>query len=298
MKILVSGSTGFVGAALVDRLKEEGHQPVRLVRSIGGYGEPEVMWNPSADAIDGSVFEGVDAVVHLAGENIAARWNPEKKRKIRESRVNGTRLIARGILHATPPPGVLVSASAIGYYGDRGDEWLDEAGAPGDTFLADVCEAWEAESRPAADKGTRVVNLRFGAILSGDGGALKKMLPLFKMGVGGMVGSGEQYMSWVALEDATRAILFALTHEELEGPVNVVSPNPVTNRTFTKTLGDALGRPTMFPVPAFAAHALFGEMADDVLLASARVRPAKLQAAGFKFEHPDLGECLRHALRE
>lgn len=296
MKVLVSGSTGFIGSALVRRLAADGHEAVRLVRSASGRPGPETVWDPAAEVLDPAVLEGVDAVVHLAGESIASRWNEAKKRRIRESRIRGTRLLVRGALEAAVPPKVLAVASAIGYYGDRGDAWLDEDSAPGDTFLADVCQAWEDETRPAANQGIRVVNLRFGAVLGAQGGALATMLCPFKAGIGGIIGSGEQYMSWIALDDAVRAVAFALTHDVVHGPVNVVAPNPVTNRTFTKTLGRALGRPTVLPLPTFAARAVFGEMADNLLLASARVRPARLEGAGFVFEYPTLEGAIGHAL--
>lgn len=243
--------------------------------------------------------EGPDAVVHLAGENIArARWSERQKALIRDSRVKGTRLLCDLLARYSPPPKALVCASAVGYYGDRADEILKEESAPGSGFLADVCREWEAATQPAVERGIRVVNLRIGIVLSPMGGALAKMLTPFKLGVGGTIGSGRQYMSWIALDDVVGAIHFALTNESLHGPVNAVAPNPVTNREFTHTLGRVLSRPTLFPMPAFAARLVLGEMADALLLASARVEPAQLLASGFTFRHPDLEAALRALLKD
>ena len=296
MKVLISGSTGLIGSALSRALSEQGHTPVPLLRARPGAPDGCVMWDPAAGVIDEAALEGVDAVVHLAGESVAGRWTRAKKGAIRESRVLGTRLLAQAVCAAAAPPRAFVSASAIGCYGERGDAWLDEDSAPGDGFLAEVCQEWEAESLRAADAGARVVNLRFGMALSGSGGALAAMLPVFRLGLGGPIGDGRQYVSWIALEDAVRAILFALTNDALEGPVNVVAPNPVANRDFTRTLARTLRRPALFPLPAFAARAVLGEMADALLLASARVRPARLVEAGFVFERPELEDALCAAL--
>ncbi len=297
MRVFVTGSTGLVGSALVPRLKVAGHSVTRLVRGIPAAGEDAVRWDPAAGSLDQAALEGADAVVHLAGENIAAgRWNEDKKSRIRDSRVRGTRLLAETLAKCGRPPSVLVAASAIGYYGDRGDEKLTEDSPAGHGFLAEVCRDWERATEPAAAKGIRVVNLRFGVILSAGGGALARMLMPFRMGVGGRVGSGRQWMSWIALEDALGAVLHVLSHESLRGPVNAVSPDPVTNLHFTKALGRVLARPTILPMPAFAARLALGQMADELLLASARVEPARLLASGFAFTHPDLESALRHLL--
>ncbi len=295
MKVLVSGSSGLVGSALVPFLTTGGHEVVRLVRSDPG--EAEVRWDPEAGSVDTAGLEGLDAVVHLAGENIAAgRWTEEKKQRIRDSRVEGTRLLCETLAGLEQPPRALVCASAMGYYGDRGDEVLTEESDPGSGFLPEVCREWEAAAGPAAEAGIRVVNLRFGIILSPEGGALAKMLFPFRMGAGGRLGSGDQYMSWISLDDAVGAIHHALATETLEGPVNGVGPQPVTNAEYTKTLGRVLVRPTIFPMPAFAARLAFGEMADALLLSSARLEPARLQATGYAFQHPELEGALKHLL--
>lgn len=298
MKILITGSTGLIGSALVPSLTSKGHEVIRLVRSTPKSGAAGVRWNPEQKYIDIAGLEGLDAVVHLAGENIAeGRWTEERKRRIRDSRVNGTRLLSEALAGLTAPPKTVLSASAIGYYGDRGEEILREDSASGSDFLANVCREWEAATQPAAQKGMRVVNLRFGIVLSKDGGALAKMLPPFQLGAGGKFGSGKQYMSWVALDDVVGVVDYALNNESLSGPVNVVSPNPVTNLEFTKTLGQVLSRPTLFPVPAFAARLVFGEMADALLLGSARVEPARLRESGYIFQYPELKSALRHLIK-
>lgn len=280
MKILITGSSGLVGSALVGSLSGDGHSITRLV-----HGQP---W---------PLLEGHDAVVHLAGESIATgRWTPAKKARIRESRVVFTRRLAEALARLAQPPKVFLCASAIGFYGDRGDEVLREASAPGSGFLADVCRDWEAATQPVAERGVRVVNLRFGVILSASGGALAKMLTPFKLGAGGVMGNGRQWMSWIALDDAIGAIRYGLTTDFLHGPINVVAPNPVTNREFTKTIGRVLGRPTVFPLPAFVARLAFGEMADPLLLSSQRVEPAQLVASGYRFKFPTIEGALRHLL--
>jgi uncharacterized protein (TIGR01777 family) len=298
MKIVVTGSTGLVGSALIPELESDGHEVVRLVRA-----EPknraEVAWDPEAGTIDLASLEGADAVVHLAGENIAeGSWTDEKKKRIRESRVKGTRLISESLAQLPTPPRTLISASAIGFYGNRGDEVLTEESASGSDYLAVVCREWEEATTAAAEKGVRVVNLRFGIILSTKGGALAKMLTPFQVGVGGRLGSGKQFMSWVDIADVTGAIRQALRSETLSGPVNVVAPNPITNRKFTKTLGRVLSRPTLFPVPAFAVRLAFGEMADALLLASQRVEPAQLKKSGYEFKYTELESSLRHVLNK
>jgi uncharacterized protein (TIGR01777 family) len=298
MNILVSGSTGLVGTALIPTLTAGGHEVVRLVRSRSRSPSKELIgWDPEANYIDAAGLEGLDAIVHLAGEPIAAgRWNALKKARIRDSRVRGTQLLCEALAHTARPPSVLLCASAIGFYGDRGDEVLAESSSSGKGFLAEVCRDWEGATAPARQKGIRVVNLRFGVILSAQGGALAKMLTPFKMGVGGVVGSGRQYMSCIAIDDVVRAIQHSLANASLAGPVNVVGPTAVTNHEFTKTLGKVLGRPTVFPMPAFAARLAFGEMADELLLSSARVEPKKLLESGFQFQSPDLESALRHVL--
>jgi uncharacterized protein (TIGR01777 family) len=290
MKIAVTGATGLIGSALARSLQTAGHDVVRLRRPTD--------WDPENHSVDTSVFRGVDAVIHLAGENIAGgRWTASRKLQIRESRVKGTRLIAETIAGLAERPQVLVSASAIGYYGDRGSDVLREESGPGDGFLADVCKQWEAATDPATRKGIRVVHLRTGIVLSKDGGALPKMLLPFKLGVGGRIGSGNQYWSWISLDDVCAAIQHCIQASTLHGAVNLVAPSPVTNQGFTKALGQVLGRPTIFPLPAFAARLALGEMADALLLASARVEPAKLQASRFVFRNKDLQPALQHLLR-
>jgi len=296
MKILVSGSTGLVGSALVSFLASGGHEVVRLVRGRLKPGVVEVPWDPQAGTIEAAKLEGLDAVVHLAGENIAGRWTAAKKARIRSSRVEGTRLLAEALAGLKRPPKTLVCASAIGYYGDRGDEVLREDSPSGAGFLAAVCRDWEAAAHAAAEKGIRVVQLRIGVVLSPAGGALARMLTPFKLGLGGRIGPGSQFMSWIAIDDLIGAIHHALTTEPLRGPVNAVAPRAVTNREFTKTLGRVLARPTIFPMPAFAARLAFGEMADELLLASARVEPAKLVSSGYRFRTPELEAALRHLL--
>jgi uncharacterized protein (TIGR01777 family) len=257
----------------------------------------EVPWDPAARSIATPGLEGLDAVVHLAGESIASgRWTAEKKARIRNSRVQGTQVLCEAFGQLARPPQVLVSASAIGYYGDRGTTVLREESRPGSDFLAEVCRAWEAATAPAVQRGIRVVLLRFGVVLSANGGALAKMLLPFKLGLGGVIGSGQQYMSWIALDDVIGAIQHALSTESLHGPANAVAPHPVTNREFTKTLGRVLRRPTLVPLPAFAARLAFGEMADALLLASQRVEPGRLLQSGYVFRYPELENALRHLL--
>ena len=297
MNVLISGASGLVGSELVTFLTQNGHHIKRLVRKEPKADANEIKWEPASSEIEQTALEGLDAVVHLAGENIAGgRWTSQRKALIRDSRVQGTRLLSETLAKLERPPKVLVSASAIGFYGDRGNEVLNEESNPGSNFLAQVCKEWEAACEAAGKKDIRVVNLRFGVILSAAGGALAKMLLPFKMGVGGVVGSGSQYMSWIAIDDAVGAIQHALLTESLHGAVNVVAPTPVTNREFTKTLGRVLKRPTLFPMPAFAARLAFGEMADELLLASTRVEPAKLISNNFQFQFPELEDGLRHVL--
>ena len=297
MKILISGSTGLIGTATSKMFKDGGHDVHRLVRGSVQPDHNEIHWNPVTGVIDPARLEGFDAVVHLSGENIAARrWSPEQKKLIRDSRFNSTSLLAKTLAKLESPPKVLVAASAIGYYGNRGDEVLTEESAPGTGFLPNTCKLWEAAAEAVKVKGIRLVTLRTGVVLSSKGGALAKMLFPFKMGVGGKIGNGRQYTSWVALDDVTAAILHALMTESLSGPVNLTAPNPVTNREFTKTLGKVLKRPTIFPLPGFVVKILFGEMGEYLLLGSSRVVPQKLEASGYQFKYPTLEGALHRAL--
>ena len=299
MKVAVTGATGLVGSALVPFLLSGGHEVVPLRRApAGGSGDGDAPgWDPQTGALSPGVADGLDAVVHLAGENIAAgRWTAARKARIRDSRVNGTGRLAEALATLAGPPRTLVVASAIGFYGDRGDDVLDETSAPGEGFLPGVCQSWEASAAPAREAGIRVVHLRIGIVLTPAGGALGQMLLPFRMGVGGVIGTGRQYMSWVALDDVLGGVLHALRTEDLAGAVNMVSPNAVTNREFTKTLGRVLRRPTVFPLPAFGARLAFGEMADALLLASSRVVPGRLRDSGFEFRYPGLEDALRHLL--
>ena len=296
MNILVTGSTGLVGSAVVPFLTTGGHRVVRLVRGTA-CGPDEVEWNPQAGTIDAAKLEGLDAVVHLAGENIATgRWSAAKKARIRDSRVNGTRVLSEALAKLSRKPRVLVGASAIGFYGERGDDVMTESSNTGTSFLCNVCRDWEAATEAARSAGIRVVNLRIGVVLTPRGGALEKMLLPFKFCAGGVVGTGRQFWSWIALDDVVGVIHHAITHEELSGPVNAVSPEPATNRDFTKTLGRVLGRPTIAPLPAFVVKLLMGEMGEELLLASTRVVPNRLQATGYQFRCPTLDGALRHLL--
>jgi hypothetical protein len=297
MNILISGSSGLIGQALIPVLTSGGHAVTSLVRFKPRTRAPLVYWNPAGGEIDAAKLEGFDAVVHLAGESVAGRWSAAKKGTIRESRVKGTRLLCEALGRLSSRPRVLVAASASGYYGDRGDEVLGEESAPGSSFLSQVCQEWEAATKPAAERGIRVVNLRVGFVLSRAGGGLAKMLPAFKLGAGGKIGSGKQYMSWIAIDDLVQIILFAMTAETLQGPANAVAPNPVRNLEFTQTLGRALGRPAFVPMPAFAVRLALGEMGEELLLAGARLEPARLLKAGYQFRFPQLEGALRELLR-
>ncbi|HEX5615226.1 MAG TPA: TIGR01777 family oxidoreductase [Acidimicrobiia bacterium] len=297
MDVLVSGSTGLIGAALVRALEARGDRVRRLRR--GGASDPDdVAWDIDAGTIGRAALAEVDAVVHLAGEGIGERrWTDDQKRAIRESRTRGTSLLARALADAERKPAVFVSASAIGYYGDRGDEILTEASAPGDDFLARVCVDWEQAAQPAADAGVRTVWARTGIVLDAHGGALARMALPFKLGVGGRIGSGRQFMSWVTLDDEVRAILHAIDDASVRGPINVTAPNPVSNQEFTATLGRVLRRPTVLPTPLFGLRALYGaELVEHLLLFSQRVQPTALTASGFAFAHPQLEPALRAVL--
>jgi uncharacterized protein (TIGR01777 family) len=298
MKILVTGSTGLVGSVLVPSLRSKGHEVLRAVRS-SPKGADEIQWDPERGTIDVAKLVNLDAAVHLAGESVAdGRWSDEKKRRILDSRVKGTRLLSETLARLNPKPGVLVSASAIGYYGSRGSEVMTEESTTGEGFLASVSRQWESSTSAAAEAGIRVVSLRIGIVLSVKGGALGKMLPPFKLGLGGKVGDGKQFMSWIAVEDVVGIIEHALEDKSLSGPVNTVAPSPVTNAEFTKALGQAISRPTIFPLPAFAARLAFGEMADETLLSSTRVLPERLTKSGYKFQFSQLDVALRNALKK
>lgn len=295
MKVAVTGSSGLVGSALVRFLASGGHEVLRLVRRAP-QAKGEARWDPERGALDAAALEGVDAVVHLAGDNIAAgRWTRAKKLLLRSSRVGPTRLLAETLAGLKRRPRVLVSASAVGYYGHRGDAWLREADPPADDFLGRLSVDWEGAAGPAREAGIRVVHPRIGIVLSPSGGALGKMLLPFRLGLGGVVGPGTQYFSWIAIDDLVAAILHAIEHAELSGAVNAAAPLPVTNAELTRTLGRVLGRPAVLPVPAFALRLALGEMADGVL-ASTRLKPERLLSTGFHFRFPELEGALRHVL--
>ncbi len=295
MNVLISGATGLIGSALIPELENSGHRIMQLTRSQPS-SDSIIHWDPDAGNIDGDL-EQVDGVVHLAGESIAeGRWTPEKKKRILDSRVKGTYLLAETLARLGTPPKVMVCASAVGYYGDRGNELLTEESAPGSDFLADVCEAWESAADPARGADIRVVHTRLGIVLSPKGGALGTTLPIFKLGAGGKIGSGRQYWSWVALDDVVGSIVHSLTNDAVSGPVNVGSPNPLTNAEYTRVLGRVLNRPTLFPLPAPAARLVLGEVADALLLSSQRMEPGKLKDTGYTFRYSELEEALRHLL--
>lgn len=294
MKVAVSGASGLIGSALVPSLRSSGHEVVRLVRREPASPD-EARWDPAAGELDRSALQGVDAIVNLSGENLGRRWTDVRKREILDSRVRSTALLARTAAALPPRPSVLVVASAVGYYGDRGDEILTEESSAGTGFLADVVRAWEAAADPAREAGVRVAHLRQGIVLSTEGGALKQMLLPFKLGVGGRVGSGRQWWSWVSLDDVVAAYRYAL-ETDVKGAFNVTAPNPATNEQFTKALGKALRRPTLIPTPGFGIRALFGEMGDAMLLGGQRVLPGRLLDAGFEFSEPTLEGALEHIL--
>ncbi len=295
-KILVSGSSGLIGTALLRALQTSGNEVTCLIRGAAS-GKGRIGWDPARPLPPESV-SGFDAVVHLAGESIVGRWTEAKKRRILESRVRGTRNLAEALAAAPQRPRLLITASAIGYYGDRGDEILREDSSPGNGFLPEVCREWEAAAEPATKAGIRVAQMRFGLVLSASGGALQKMLLPFRMGVGGNMGNGRQWWSWVDIDDLIGAIEHVIKTDTLRGPVNVVAPSPVRNAEFTETLASVLSRPAIFPMPAFAARLVFGQMADELLLASQRVEPAKLMASGFVFQKADLRKTLEDILKK
>lgn len=296
MKIVVSGSTGLIGTPLLQALTRRGYEVVPLVRRNVAAGERALAWDPEAGTIDRAGLEGTDAVIHLAGENVFGRWSPVKKQRIRDSRVNGTRLLCDAIAGLRRRPATLLAASAIGYYGDRGEETLTEQSAPGDDFLAHVARDWETATTGATRAGIRVVNMRTGVVLTARGGALGKMLPAFRIGLGGPIGSGNQYVSWIALADIIRAMLYLLDNAECVGPVNLTAPAPVKNREFAKTLGKVLGRPAAVTVPAFALRIAFGAEAAAMLSSGQRVVPSRLLASGFHFDCSEIEPTLRHLL--
>ncbi|MHC4400977.1 MAG: TIGR01777 family oxidoreductase [Planctomycetota bacterium] len=297
MNVLISGASGLIGSALAQRLSEEGHEITRLVRSPAETEDREIWWDPAAGRLDTSTLDGFDGVVHLAGENIAkGRWTKAKRRRIRDSRVEGTRLLADGLAQLPRPPKVLVSASAIGFYGDRGDEEVDEESPAGSGFLADVCRAWEAATERAVEAGIRVVTMRIGMVMSPDGGALARMLPLFRLGLGGPIGRGRQYVSWITRDDLLHVVHHVLTVESLQGPVNAVAPEPVTNRRFARALGRALRRPAILPAPGLALRLLLGKMAKELLLWSTRVVPRRLLESGFVFRDGVLEQAIGRLL--
>lgn len=294
MKIVIAGASGFIGQALVAGLESDGHEVRRLVRTAAT-GPRTIPWNPAARELDATALHGVDVVVNLAGENIGAgRWTAGRRRGILQSRLSATGTLVDALARLDRPPTVLLSASAVGFYGDRGDVELDEAAPGGDGFLADVCRRWEDEAARAGALGVRVVRARFGVVLAVEGGALARMLPVFRLGLGGRLGSGRQWMSWISRDDAVAALRHLLGGG-VEGPVNLVAPAPVTNAEFTRCLAQALRRPAIFPVPAAALRLALGQMADEALLASTRAVPGRLRASGFAFRHPTLGAALAAA---
>ncbi len=295
LRILVSGASGPIGAALLPSLKATGATVTRLVRN-SATNPDEIAWDPARPLLPDSV-SGFDAVIHLAGESIVGRWTEARKRRIRESRSQGTGHLAQAVAKAPQPPRVFISASAVGFYGNRGDEILREDSPSGEGFAAEICRQWEAAAQPAAKAGIRTAQMRFGVVMSAEGGALPKMLPPFRLGLGGRLGNGRQWWPWVSVRDVVGAIQHVLNHESLTGPVNTVAPNPVTNAEFTSILASVLKRPAIFPMPAFAVRLVFGEMGEELFLGSQRVQPAKLVATGYQFQHPDLKNALKQILQ-
>ncbi|MFV8752659.1 TIGR01777 family oxidoreductase [Nannocystaceae bacterium ST9] len=293
-KIAMTGASGLLGQQLTAFLTTGGHEVVPLVRRAAG--PNSIAWDPAARTIDGERLEGFDAVVHLAGESVGQRWTDAVKRRVLDSRIEGTRLLCESLAARERKPAVLVCASAIGFYGDTEDRWVDEQSGPGAGFLSEVCQAWEQASEPARAAGIRVVDLRIGVVLNPRGGALAQLLLPASLGLGGPIGSGRQYLGWIDLDDLLGAVLHAIRCETLVGPVNAVSPEPVTQREFASTLGRVLRRPAFMPLPAFVIRGLFGAMGQEVLLGGQRVRPTRLLETGFRFDFPGLEDCLRHEL--
>jgi hypothetical protein len=299
MTVAIAGASGLVGTALTERLIAEGHRVLRMVRPTStDAGAHAVSWNPPEGTIDADALRGVDALVYLAGENLGSgRWTEARKKRIWSSRVDGMTLVAETLATLDGGPKTLVGASAVGFYGDTGDREVDERAEKGSGFLADLCEAWEGATAPASAAGVRVVHARFGVVLSPKGGALAKMLPAFRLGAGGPLGDGRQYMSWITLEDTVAALVRALGDSEIAGPVNVVAPRPVRNRELTRALGRVLGRPAVLAAPKLALRLAFGaQMAEEMLLTGQRVRPARLEAAGFHWDDPELEPALQRML--
>jgi uncharacterized protein (TIGR01777 family) len=296
MKILISGSTGVIGTRLVPSLKRDGHSITRLVRTLRNSGESEVQWDPREGTIDREGIEGFDAVIHLAGESIAGIWTPGKRKEIYDSRVQGTTLLVKALAEAKRRPQVLLSASAIGYYGDRGEEELTEESCEGKHFLSQVCQDWEKATAPAREAKIRVATLRFGIVLSRDDATFQFLTSLFKVGLGGQLGSGDNYVSWITVDDAVRAVKHVLLNPSISGPVNIVTPYHVRHKELVSVLGEVLSRPTLFALPEFATRAVFGDIANTLLLSSMRVHPEKLRQTGFRPRYPKLRTALRHLL--
>jgi uncharacterized protein (TIGR01777 family) len=294
-RILVSGASGPIGAALLPSLKATGATVTRLVRN-SATNPDEIAWDPARPLLPDSV-SGFDAVIHLAGESIVGRWTEARKRRIRESRSQGTGHLAQAVTKAPQPPRVFISASAVGFYGNRGEEILREDSPPGEGFAAEICRQWEDATQPAAQAGIRTAQMRIGVVMSADGGALPEMLTPFRLCLGGRLGNGRQWWTWVSVRDVVGAIQHVLDHESLSGPVNTVAPNPVTNAEFTRILASVLNRPAIFPMPAFAVRLIFGEMGEELFLGSQRVEPAKLADTGYQFQHPDLKNALQEILQ-
>jgi uncharacterized protein (TIGR01777 family) len=297
MEITIAGASGLIGTELSRSFERSGHRIRRLVRgSLNGPGE--FSWNPESGTIDAAAIEGADAVINLAGANLAGgRWTEKRKRLLRDSRIRSTDVIARCIAQSTSKPAVLVNASGVGYYGTHPEGWVDEQSPLGDGFLAGLCNDWENATDPAAAAGVRVVKVRFGVVIAKEGGALAKMLPVFKLGLGGPIAGGRMWLSWISIVDLVRVVERVISDPKLVGAVNAVTPNPVTNLVFTKELGRALGRPAIVPVPAWALRLALGEMADETLLASARAKPGRLREAGFEFRHETIGAAFDELLR-
>ncbi|GAB4130117.1 MAG: TIGR01777 family oxidoreductase [Thermogutta sp.] len=299
MNVLLTGSSGLIGSAVAAALEARGDAVRYLVRREPAARDREFRWRPNDGWVDGNAFQGVDAVIHLAGQSVASgRWNAAVKNGIRESRVLGTRTIVAAMRETSPRPKVFLSASAIGYYGNQGDQWVDDTSPPGQGFLCDVCRDWEAAALSAESAGIRVACMRFGHVLSTAGGALGKLLPVFRLGLGGPLADGRTWWSWISRPDVVRAILFLLDREDLSGAFNMTAPEPVTNREITRALGRVLRRPTLLPVPRFALRLVFGEMADEVLLSGCRVKPMRLTSVGFAFEDTKISACLGRLIHQ